>query len=110
MWIGKPSGGFHNGPEAQCMTPSGISKIEQGSVRLPSEVIAHLPVSEGVSVLVQISAEGVITLKPIDPEQAWYWTQAWQAGEREADEDIRTGRVTRSNSTEEFLKSLDELD
>jgi hypothetical protein len=28
------------------------------------------------------------------PSQAWYWSKEWQAGEDEADEDIRKGRVT----------------
>ncbi len=29
----------------------------------------------------------------IDPDTAYFWTREWQAGEREADEDIREGRV-----------------
>lgn len=28
-----------------------------------------------------------------DPDQAWFWTPEWQAKEREADEDIKAGRV-----------------
>ena len=44
----------------------------------------------------------------LDPEQAWFWTREWQAGEREADDDMAAGRVTRFNSDEEFLGALDE--
>jgi hypothetical protein len=40
-----------------------------------------------------------------DP-QRWFWTAEWQAGEREADDDIAAGRVTRYESSEEFLDSL----
>ena len=29
----------------------------------------------------------------IDPEDAWFWTPEWQKKEREADEDIKNGRV-----------------
>ncbi|WP_322777807.1 hypothetical protein [Frankia sp. Cas4] len=36
------------------------------------------------------------------PDQAWFWTSAWQAGERKADEDIVTGRTTAFRSLEEF--------
>lgn len=32
--------------------------------------------------------------KDIDPEQAWFWTAEWQRGERQADEDIRRGRLS----------------
>jgi hypothetical protein len=42
-----------------------------------------------------------------DPEQAWFWTDEWQAKEREAEADIKAGRVTRSESDEEFLRSLE---
>lgn len=43
-----------------------------------------------------------------DPDQAWYWTPEWQAAEREADEDIKAGRVTRYATAEEFLASLED--
>jgi hypothetical protein len=44
----------------------------------------------------------------IDPEQAWFWTREWQEREREADEDLAAGRVTRYESDEQFLAALDE--
>jgi hypothetical protein len=44
--------------------------------------------------------------EPPDPDQAWFWTPEWQAGEAEADADLAAGRVTTSYSTEEFLLSL----
>jgi predicted RNase H-like HicB family nuclease len=40
------------------------------------------------------------------PDQTWFWTPEWQAKEREADEDIATGRVERFNSDEEFLAAF----
>ena len=43
----------------------------------------------------------------IDPTQAWFWTTEWQAGEREADEDIAAGRVERFESDEEFQAALE---
>jgi antitoxin PrlF len=45
---------------------------------------------------------------PIDPDQAWFWTPEWQAGERDADADVAAGRRTRYHSDEEFLAALDE--
>ena len=41
-----------------------------------------------------------------DDDQSWYWTEEWQAGERQADHDIATGDVTEYASPEDFLASL----
>lgn len=46
----------------------------------------------------------------ISRRQAWFWTEAWQAGEREADEDIAAGRVTTYDSTDDFTDALRETD
>ncbi|MFV0259470.1 MAG: Panacea domain-containing protein [Acidimicrobiales bacterium] len=41
-----------------------------------------------------------------DADQGWFWDKDWQAGEREADADIRAGRTTRYDDAESFLDSL----
>jgi len=38
-----------------------------------------------------------------DPDQAWYWTDTWQAKEREADEDLRAGRYVDADDTDTLL-------
>jgi len=43
----------------------------------------------------------------LDPDQAWFWTPEWQAGEGAADADIAAGRSTRYESDEEFLAALE---
>jgi hypothetical protein len=42
-----------------------------------------------------------------DPEQRWFWTPAWQARERQADEDFAAGRSRVFESEEDFLSYLD---
>jgi hypothetical protein len=42
----------------------------------------------------------------VEASQAWFWSERWQGMEREADADIRAGRITRFNSAEEFLAEL----
>ena len=42
----------------------------------------------------------------IDPEQAWFWTEEWQKGELEAEEDLREGRYTEYTSMDDFIASL----
>lgn len=43
-----------------------------------------------------------------DTTLAWFWTPAWQAGEREASLDIAEGRVEGHQTDESLLESLDE--
>ena len=42
----------------------------------------------------------------IDPDQAYYWTEAWQKGEREAEQDIKAGCVKRFNNVQDLVKDL----
>lgn len=41
-----------------------------------------------------------------DPDQAWFWTPEWQAGEREADEDLQTGNYEDFDSIDDFIAAL----
>ena len=45
----------------------------------------------------------------IHPEQAWFWTPAWQEGEREAEADIAAGRFERFESDDAFLAHLENV-
>ncbi len=46
-------------------------------------------------------------VEPVTPKkQAYFWTLEWQEGEKEADEDIKTGRVNSFDSGEESLREL----
>lgn len=74
--------------------------------RLPEDVVRR--VEQGIPVTLVVTTErGRLEMREIDPEQAWFWTPEWQEGEREADEDIAAGRVTRSDSDEQFLAALE---
>ncbi len=42
----------------------------------------------------------------IDPDQAWWWTEEWQKGEREAEKDIKEGKVKRFTNIEDLIKDL----
>jgi len=42
----------------------------------------------------------------IDPEQAWFWSEEWQAGERKVDEDLRLGRYEDFDDMDDFIASL----
>ena len=40
------------------------------------------------------------------PSQAYYWTPEWQEGEREADEDLKAGRLHHFADVEEGIRFL----
>jgi hypothetical protein len=42
----------------------------------------------------------------IDPDQHWFWTDEWQAGERQVDEDLQEGRYEDFDDMESFLESI----
>ena len=82
----------------------------KGQLTIPQDVRESAHLEAGDPVEVEITADGIL-LRPkklIDASQAWFWTQAWQAGEREASADIEAGRVTTFASGTAFLESLDD--
>jgi hypothetical protein len=50
---------------------------------------------------------GFVRPDEIDPDQAWFWTREWIAGEIEVELAIREGRMTYHDSDEEFLAALE---
>ena len=39
----------------------------------------------------------------IDPEQLWFWTEKWQAGERRAEEDLKRGNYKDFDNLDDFF-------
>lgn len=87
------------GRDARTCDNRGMTKAELHELveRLPDGAV------EGAAVLL-----GEISAGRIDPEQAWFWTQEWQAKEREADDDLAAGLVTPYENDDLFLAALDE--
>lgn len=83
---------------------------QKGQITLPSEVRKALHVEEGDDVAFIINDDGTVILtglKSIPADQAWFWTDEWQAGEHEASQQLARGEGTVYGNTEDFLKSLD---
>lgn len=55
-------------------------------------------------------AAAFLLMRQLNPDEAWFWKEEWQAGEREADADIAAGNLTYCASDEEFDAALDALD
>jgi AbrB family looped-hinge helix DNA binding protein len=75
---------------------------------VPATVRRKLGLKEGDYVSAEVEGK-VIVLRPkrlVRKGQEWFWTDAWQSAEHQADEDVRAGRVhkfSRANDAIEFL-------
>ena len=82
---------------------------EKGQITIPRDIRGRAGLQQGDPVEFVLTEDGVL-MKPkklIDASQAWFWTEEWQAGEREASEDIARGRLSEVMDSEEFLRSLE---
>lgn len=80
----------------------------RGQITLPREVREALHIDEGddVAFVVEVGQVTMLGLKSIPAEQAWFWTDAWQAGERAASEQLAAGEGTVFDDGDAFLDSL----
>ena len=82
---------------------------EQGKVELPEAIRVAAHLAPQAIFTIEVAQDGSIILRPVrDPEQAWFWTEEWQAGEREADAQMAAGRGVQYESGEGLLKALRE--
>jgi antitoxin MazE len=88
-----------------------IKVHDRGTITLPASVRRGAKLDHpGSQVDVRLREDGVIELTPvitIPADQAWYWTEDWQAGEREVDEQIARGETTTFDSAEEMFETLE---
>ena len=79
-----------------------------GQVTLPASLRRAAGIAEGDLLAAEVE-NGVFVLRPkvlVDKDQAYFWTRRWQDGEREADEDIRRGRVRKFRDSGEMADVL----
>lgn len=91
----------------------GLVRLGKRSVlTLGAEVKRELRLADG-DVFELCVEDGRIILEPkklIPADQQWFWTEEWQAGEREAQAEIEAGKVKSFNSMEDFLADLSKDD
>ena len=70
----------------------------RGTVALPADLRRRLRLDQVNAQIKLVEGEdGRIELIPVvavPADQAWFWTDRWQAMEREADADVAAGRTT----------------
>ena len=81
---------------------------KNAQITLPASIRKKAHVDVGDLLEAEVRGDEIV-LKPkklIDKSQAWFWTEEWQKGEREADEDIAAGRVKEFDNVEDLIKDL----
>ena len=88
-----------------------LSVQSRGTVALPADLRRRLHLDRADSQVRLIEHEdGHVELVPVvavPADQAWFWTDRWQAMEREADADIAAGRTTIVEGADELIAHLD---
>jgi bifunctional DNA-binding transcriptional regulator/antitoxin component of YhaV-PrlF toxin-antitoxin module len=83
----------------------------RGTIALPADLRRRLHLDGTDAQLKLIEHEdGRLELVPVvavPADQAWFWTDRWQAMEREADADIAADRVTVVDGVDELIAHLD---
>ena len=83
----------------------------KGQITLPPAVQKALHVGVGDELAFEQTDRGVLVrgLHAIPSDQAWFWTERWQAMEHKVDAHVARGEVTTHASTDDFLAHLDAL-
>jgi len=88
-----------------------VSVQSRGTIALPPDLRRRLHLDQPDAQVRLIEGDdGRVELIPvvaIPADQAWFWTDRWQAMEHEADADIAAGRVTTVEGVEGLLTVLD---
>ncbi len=81
----------------------------KGQVTIPTGIREAARLEEGDPIEFEITADGILMRpqKTIDATQTWFWTREWQAGEREADEELARGDGNVYKDKESFQTALD---
>jgi len=85
---------------------------QKGRTTLPQRVREQLGIGEGTQLRIERTESGVIELVPsvsIPQDQAWYHGDEGQARLKRADQELQTGRVSRTRGEVEARRLLDSL-
>ncbi|WP_199034499.1 AbrB/MazE/SpoVT family DNA-binding domain-containing protein [Glycomyces salinus] len=99
-----------NEKEPRVIAEAELKIRSKGQVTIPREIQDALHVKEGDRLRLTVDDYGDARLEGlvvIPADQRWYWTPEWQAGEREADEQIAAGEGRVFHSAEEMFETLE---
>jgi len=83
---------------------------KSNQVAIPKEIVANLGLKKDDYLDIYIENNKII-LEPkvlIPKDQAYFFTEEWQKEEKEAQQDIEKGRITKTNDINDLFHKLDE--
>lgn len=83
---------------------------KRGQLTIPKSIRDALKLEEDSQLEVTIQ-NGAIVLQPvitIARDQAWFWSDEWQEGEREAEQEIKAGNFATFNNLDELFADLND--
>ncbi|MBU4350306.1 AbrB/MazE/SpoVT family DNA-binding domain-containing protein [bacterium] len=87
-----------------------ISEIRINSqITIPKHIMEKLSLKKGDKIEFDVKGDSIV-VKPvliIDKAQSWFWTKKWQDAEKEADKDIKAGRVKTFDNVNDLMKDLE---
>jgi len=89
-----------------------ITVRTRNQITIPREYTEYVNVGEGEELRYEITDDGALILRPVitvPKDQAWFWTDKWQAEESEVDEEIKTGLTSSPRTAEDFINDLKDL-
>ena len=86
-----------------------VSVQRRNLISLPKEIRDKLKINEGDMLEVRIEGNRIVMepYKLIPSSQAYFWANQTQKDMKEANEDVKSGRVRDFSNSDEFLKGLD---
>jgi AbrB family looped-hinge helix DNA binding protein len=95
----------------QFMKTHFVAVQSRGTIALPADLRRRLHLDEpGAQIEIIEREDGLVELRPLLPvpaDQRWFWSERWQAMEREAAADIAAGRVTVVDGPDALFELLD---
>ena len=82
--------------------------MTQNTLNIPAELVPEFEAWGKLTAQLfgKLRAKAGIVPGGVPTSQAWYWSRQWQDWERQADEDIRAGRVKGFDTMDELISSL----
>ena len=88
-----------------------VTLQSRGTIALPVDLRRRFHLDEpGAQLQIIEQEDGRIELRPllaVPADQRWFWTERWQAMEREVDEHVAAGRVTVVDGPNALFEHLD---
>ena len=92
-------------------SPRLVTLRPNGQLTLPADIRPSAHADTGDVFVAEVQDDAIV-LRPkklVDAAQAYFWTDGWQAGEREASDDIAQGRVKTSRNAAALIADLQKV-